>query len=153
MRIPYKSYPSDSPSTALPRDKVQWYPVIPVRVTDRRMQTQTKAFHAIVDSGSTACLFHSSFLQPFGIPLESGLPGKIGSIEAGKGVPVFYHDVGLVVAGNWRITIRAGFCAHLAVAGILGRYGFFDSFTVKFDHSMHPPVVEILAIEAERARP
>jgi len=44
-------------------------------------------------------------------------------------------------------TKKGGFSEELSVAGTLGRTGFFDAFRVTFDHSEHPPILEINRIE------
>ncbi len=111
------------------------------------MHVKTKAFHAVVDSGSSACLFHADFLRPFKLNLTDGVKGSIGGVGREMRVPVYYHDIWILVGLELRIGVKAGFCEELSVAGILGRTGFFDSFRVTFDHSENPPVLEINKIE------
>jgi len=108
---------------------------------------KTKIFHAVVDSGSALCLFHANFLKPFGIRLEDGIEHSIGGIGKQIRIPIFYHDVRLLFGVDRVFGMRAGFSEELAVAGILGRHGFFDSFRITFDHSEHPPSVEVEKLE------
>lgn len=111
------------------------------------MQVKTKPFHAVVDSGSSACFFHADSLKPFKIELTDGIKGFLGGIGKATAIPVYYHDIYILVELDWKIGVRAGFSEELSVGGILGRTGFFDCFRVTFDHSEHPPILEINRIE------
>ena len=82
-----------------------------------------------------------------GIDIKKGIADTIGGLSQGMAEPVFYHKVNLYVESDWVVDITAGFVKKLSVAGILGRNGFFDNFKVRFDQSMHPPIVEIERIE------
>lgn len=127
---------------------MHWWPVVLVRLVDKRMQVKTKAFHAVVDSGSSACLFHADFLKPLGLKLKDGIEDSIGGVGRQISIPVYYHDVRILIGIDWVIGVRAGFSEELSVPALLGRLGFFDSFRVTFDHSQHPPCLEILKIES-----
>jgi len=118
-----------------------------VRLVDQRVQVKTKSFHAIVDSGSSVCLFHADFLKIFNMKLTDGIKGSLGGIGKAMGIPVYYHDIHILVGVDWKIGVRAGFSEDLSVAGILGRTGFFDAFHLTFDHSGHPPVLEMKRTE------
>jgi hypothetical protein len=117
--------------------------MVQVRLVDQRMQIRTPAFPAVVDSGSGPCLFHADLLKPFRIRLEDGIEGNLGGVGKQMTVPVYYHDIHILVGADWKIGVRAGFSEELSVTGILGRIGFFDAFRVTFDHSVHPPVLEL----------
>jgi len=108
---------------------------------------RTKPFKCVVDSGSGPCLFHANLLQPLGLRLKDGIEDSIGGIGKPLTLPVFYHDIQVLIGIDWVIGVRAGFCEELAVAGILGRVGFFDCFKATFDHSEHPPILEIQRIQ------
>jgi len=41
------------------------------------------------------------------------------------------------------VDAMAGFVDGFNVGALLGRRGFFDSFSVRFDHSTHPPTLEL----------
>lgn len=145
MRLAYRPYPAGE--SAPFGEKFVWWPVVPVRIVDQRMQIRTKSFQAVVDSGSSACFFHADCLKPFKITLKDGIKGDLGGIGKATAIPVYYHDIYILVGLDWKIGVRAGFSEELSVGGILGRTGFFDSFKVIFDHSEHPPVLEINRIE------
>lgn len=55
---------------------------------------------------------------------------------------MYFHKVKVFV-GSSQFETMAGFSPGLAVAGILGRHGFFDNFTVAFDSSTYPPEIDI----------
>ena len=147
MRLAYRPYPTDEKSAAAFGQKHIWWPVVPVRIVDNRLQVKTKSFHAVVDSGSSVCLFHADSLKPFKVKLTDGIKGSLGGIGRAMAVPVYYHDIYILVGLDWKIGVRAGFSEELSVAGILGRTGFFDAFKVIFDHTEHPPILEINRIE------
>jgi len=146
LRLPYRPYPAGDPPAAFGAKEI-WWPVVPVRIVDQRIQVKTKSFHAVVDSGSSACFFHADFLKPFKIKLTDGIKDSLGGISKATAIPVYYHDIFILVGLDWKIGVRAGFSEELSVAGILGRTGFFDAFRVTFDHSEHPPILEINHIE------
>jgi hypothetical protein len=89
------------------------------------------------------CLFHAELLKPFGIKLKDGIEDAIGGVGKQVKIPVYYHDIQILVGMDWSIGVRAGFSEELSTAGLLGRLGFFDAFRVTFDHSVHPPCVEL----------
>ncbi len=86
-------------------------------------------------------------MKPFGINLRDGIEGSLGGVGQKAFIPVYFHDIWILVGIDWKMGVRAGFSEELSVAGILGRMGFFDCFRVTFDHSETPPVLEINRIE------
>jgi hypothetical protein len=106
---------------------------------------KTPRFQAVVDSGSATCLFRRDIADYLKIDLDKANVGvsTIGGIIQGPQQPVYFCPVQLYIADNWVITVTAGFLKKLAVSGILGRNGFFDAFSVKFDHLVSPPAFEI----------
>lgn len=106
---------------------------------------QTPRFLAVVDSGSGVCMFKTDiadYLKIDFIKKNVGI-GEVGGIIQGPKQAIYYCPVRLYVADNWIINITAGFLKKLPVAGILGRTGFFDHFSVSFDHRVSPPQFEI----------
>jgi hypothetical protein len=121
-------------------------PVLNVKVDyPAKHSPPTKRFEAVVDSGSPFCFFQADIGKAIGIRIEDGVEGPLSGVVAGAATSAFFHDIGLHV-GTDIIRIKAGFCDQLAVAGILGRNGFFDNFMVTFDHSVVPPELEIQRI-------
>ncbi len=58
-------------------------------------------------------------------------------------VNCYFHKVTLSVEDCWTVETLAGFIENFAMGALLGRRGFFDNFTVKFDHSSFPPTLEV----------
>ena len=88
-------------------------------------------------------MFHASLCNPLGIrKVESGIEDIIGGVIGGATAPMYYHDIKIQV-GSEQIPIRAAFSWKMSVVGILGRRGFFDNFSIKFDASTSPPTLEL----------
>ena len=96
------------------------------------------AFEAYVDSGAPTCLFHANIGKALGMDVESGEEGPLGGVVRGVQSKVYYHPIMIEILGQM-ISVRAGFSNDLSVAAILGRSGFFDSFTITFDPCNNPP--------------
>ena len=77
--------------------------------------------------------------------LKDGMKGPLQGVVGGASGDVYYHEVKLCIAGAM-IKINAGFSESLSVAGLLGRHGFFEHFSVVFDPSNNPPGFEITRI-------
>jgi hypothetical protein len=145
MRKKYTRFPLDRPSAAFKGETAAWMPLVSVRIGHGHKQTPR--FPAVVDSGSSWCLFKSDVASYLGIDWQNGIEESIGGITQTTPEPVYFHKVKIYVEADWIIEVMAGFCKKLAVTGILGRNGFFDSFHVQFDHSTKPPEFEITRIE------
>jgi len=88
-------------------------------------------------------MFSSAVADYLGIKITDGIEGMVGGILKGDKEPIYFHSLKIQVESNWNITVKAGFTKKLALAGILGRNGFFDNFTVRFDQSVKPSQFEI----------
>ena len=91
-----------------------------------------------MDSGARSCLFHASIGEAHGLRLKDGLEGLLGGVVGGAVGKVYYHHVKLALPGHI-IPILAGFSPDISVGALLGRYGFFDNFSILFDPSNNPP--------------
>jgi hypothetical protein len=134
VRFPYKTYPT-------PRGS-DWWAVLPVQIANTAKHSPpTKRFEALIDSGASNCIFHTSVGRAIGLDIENGEKQETTGIS---GVPTIMHvhHVSLYVCGHI-LKIRAGFTDQLPLAGILGRTGFFEHFKVLFDPSSNPPGVDI----------
>ena len=60
---------------------------------------------------------------------------------------IYFHPIKIQVESSWNISVMAGFTRKLSFPAILGRNGFFDNFTVLFNHSTKPPEMEIERIK------
>lgn len=121
---------------------IGWMPIVNVRLLHGH--TQLKGTHeAIVDSGAPYCMLHANYCKPLGIKrLEDGEREPLSGIIDGLVADMYFHKIKVFV-GAEQFETMAGFCEKLAVGILLGRHGFFENFTVKFDCSMHPPTIEL----------
>jgi hypothetical protein len=107
-----------------------------------RHSPPSKPIECWVDSGSHICLFHGSLCQSLGIRnIEDGIKDALGGV-IGKRETIYFHKVKILV-GSEQFETMAGFSNSLAVAGILGRRGFFESFRITIDSSTTPPFFEL----------
>jgi hypothetical protein len=143
MKIAYKVYPaSGDPGYAGATET--WMPIVAVSLMIGHTM-RTPRFHALVDSGAFTTYFRSDIGRSFGLKVENGEPGELRGVIDAPPAKVFYHQVKLCI-GEHIIPIQAGFYEKLGWAGILGRHGFFEHFTVMFDPSHDPPGLEITRI-------
>jgi hypothetical protein len=92
-------------------------------------------------------LFHAGIGVAHGLKLKEGRRGPLAGVVGGSFGDVYYHKVKLAVAGCI-LQVTAGFSEDLAVAGLLGRHGFFEHFSVLFDPTHDPPGFEINRIQS-----
>src|SRR5258708_3777192 len=87
-----------------------------------------------VDSGADQCIFPLSYALALGLhptTMKQQLTSGVGS----AGNVTFYEEIEIAV--GMRVALaRAGFTEGLEAIGLglLGQTGFFDQFTVTFDH-------------------
>lgn len=139
MKIPYKLYPASNDPGYNGMTET-WMPVVSVSILVGH--TKSKRFDALIDSGAFTTCFHSDIGRAIGLKVESGSVGGLRGVVAGQVAKVYYHKVRLCLAEHI-IPIQAGFYDGLGWAGILGRHGFFEHFSVLFDPSNTPPGLEI----------
>jgi hypothetical protein len=142
MIVKYTGFPMEPRHPAFKNEPTSWMPVLTVRL-GKGHDLWSPRFGAVVDSGSPFCMFPNALADFLHINVTDGTESIVGGILRGETEPIYFHSVNLQITGNWCISVKAGFTRKLAVAGILGRNGFFDNFTVKFDHSVAPPQFEI----------
>lgn len=87
-------------------------------------------------------MFHAGLCRSLGIRLEDGIRSDLGGVIGGALVPIYFHKIKILV-GTDQVTTMAGFADQLSVAGLLGRRGFFENFTVKIDSAPNPPWFEL----------
>lgn len=87
---------------------------------------------ALVDSGSSDCVFSASLGEVLGIDVQAGKPHQFHAFDL-KAVRGFVHKIPLQVTGfdHW-IEVNAVFIES-EVLPILGQQGFFESYQVVFE--------------------
>ena len=142
----YMGFPMEPSHPAFKDEETAWMPILYVRVGMGR-DLWSPRFGAVVDSGSPWCIFPTALADYLGIKVTDGIESTVGGILKPDREPIYFHTVKIQVESNWNITVKAGFTKKLAWQGILGRNGFFDNFSVRFDHSVKPPQLHIEKIE------
>lgn len=143
VRIAYKLFPLQQPSAIFPGQTSTWTPILNVQVMNNHVRSNR--VEAVVDSGSPWCLFHADVGADIGLNITNGIREPLGGVVGGAVGEMYFHRVKLCVPGTI-IQIVAGFSSQLSVAGILGRSGFFDNYTVTFDPCSTPPGMEIVRV-------
>jgi Aspartyl protease len=91
-------------------------------------------YFGLIDSGADMNLFHGEIAELLGLDLEAGEEHFVSGIVEGELRPYYVHTVSLKV-GGWKHNVKIGFMPSLSKSGhgLLGQYGFFDLYAVKFD--------------------
>jgi hypothetical protein len=139
MRVGYKIFPTTN-DPGYGGAKSTWMPMLPVSLLIGH--SRSPRFDALVDSGAFTTYFRSDIGRAFGLRIDDGEVGELRGVVAGAPAKVYYHQVKICIAEHV-IPIRAGFYDRLGWAGILGRHGFFEHFTITFDPSNNPPGLAI----------
>jgi hypothetical protein len=87
-------------------------------------------------------MFHADLCGHLGIVLEDGIKSDLGGVVGGAKADLYFHRVKILI-GGYQVTTMAGFSKNIAVAGLLGRRGFFEDFVVKIDSSTNPPYFDL----------
>lgn len=103
-------------------------PIIPVSIAHK---DHSFYFEALIDSGSDFNIFPKELAEKLGIKLQNKRKIYFSGIESdlNEGF-IAFADLGI---GNFTINTKIIFSDAVASPGILGQFGFFDKFVVKFD--------------------
>lgn len=137
----YHRLPVSPPYPAFKGEAEEWYPMLFVRLSRKHAKGSLR-FSAMLDTGSSFCLFRSDIGRSIGIDVSAGTRQTIGGVVPGASAEVYFHRVNLHVEANWIVEINAGFIEGFQWGALLGRRGFFDQFDVRFRHSVSPPTFE-----------
>ena len=107
-------------------------PIIPIILEHNG---QSLALSALIDSGADISVFSAEVAEALGIDLRQGQEGVLGGVVAGRTEPYYVHKLTLSVGGRHSDNVPIAFMPNLTRLGhgLLGQYGFFDLYTVKFD--------------------
>ena len=130
MKFPYLKFWIEKPPQAFPHTKTILCPIIKITL---RYKDKKVNYLALIDSGADYCFFHKEIAQVLGIDVEKGKKLEFAGITGKKSI-VYFHNVDLYI-GGWRYKLYCGFSSSISPYGfgILGQYGFFDLFIVKFN--------------------
>lgn len=103
-------------------------PIIPVSIKNKQRSVY---YEALIDSGADFCIFPAEIAHKLGINSK-----KVRRIyfsgATGEPIPGFIGKVSLQI-GEITFNARIVFADLSDKKALLGQYGFFDKFTVKFD--------------------
>ena len=145
MRKSYTGFPLTRSDPGMPGETKMWVPMLRVRCMFQHQMMPP--ILAVVDSGSPYCLFKTDIADFLHIDLTNAPRGQMGGVIGGPQDVTYFHRITLQVENNWTFDVLGAFMKKLAVPAILGRVGFFDRFTVTFDHSKTPNEFEVNKIE------
>lgn len=141
LKYPYKQSP-------LPNGEVDRVPILSIQVA--RGSVLTSPFEAIIDSGSSDCLFHGDIARAVGITdITSGIHSVTGGVVGEAQMDLYAHDIRLLV-GSDNFKITGQFSDQLPIGCLLGRRGFFDKFIVTFDPTEPNPGFELARIHKKK---
>jgi hypothetical protein len=141
LKHPYKQSP-------LPNGEVDWVPILTIQVA--RGSFLTAPFEAIIDSGSTDCLFHGDIAKAVGITdLTTGVHSLTGGVVGGAQMDLYAHEVRLLV-GSDNFKVTGQFSDQLPIGCLLGRRGFFDKFVITFNPTEPNPGFELTRIHKRK---
>src|SRR4051812_5350719 len=121
MKFPYTRFPN----------KIE-RPIIRIAVEHKGKEIP---YFGLLDSGADINLFHAEIAELLGLDLKAGVKQFAGGIVDGERREYYVHTITLKVGGWTHPNVRVGFMPSLSKNGhgLLGQYGFFDLFSVKFD--------------------
>jgi hypothetical protein len=131
--------------SAISESKTAIRPIIPIKIkAEGGMEI---GYYALIDSGADFCIFDGEIGEAIGIDVRSGPENKFGGVQSSKKQCIGYvhtvclsvggHDIPSRVCFSYDINKKQGY-------GIVGQYGFFDSFRIKFDYSKERIELDIL---------
>jgi len=119
FKAPFKRFPEN-------RQSYPYTPVLNVQIAlPARNSPRSKRIEAFIDSGAARCVFHAEVGRAIGLDIETGVIENMTGVSGAK-TPVYLHNISLYIPGDI-VTIQAGFCDDLPVAGILGMAGFLNT--------------------------
>lgn len=131
MNFCYRKFPFDPRNNPFPNKKSALRPVIQI---DFETRNGNLGYLVLIDSGADYCIFHAQVGEQLGIEVESGTKLTFFGTSGAPQV-AYFHEVTFKVGGHAH-TCQVGFSYEMnqLAYGILGQDGFFNKWTVKFEH-------------------
>jgi hypothetical protein len=91
--------------------------------------------YGLIDSGADDCIFPATFAGQLGFDFRLGRRYPFGGVGS-RGHEAYFFDVQMEIIGVGTHTVSTGFTPALDLRGhgLLGQNGFFERFSVRFDH-------------------
>lgn len=106
-------------------------PVIPITL---EYQGRRLNYEVLVDSGADLNIIDAQIGELLGINLTSGEKHEVSGLT-GVSEPYYIHKINLIIGGHTYENIKVGFLKNIGKYryGVVGQFGFFNLFIVKFD--------------------
>lgn len=141
MDFRYKKFPRDQSNNPFPHNKSALRPVVQI---DFETDNGSFGYLVLIDSGADYCIFHASIGEQLGLNIKEG---KELTFHGTSGEPqiAYFHKISFRIGGVEQVA-NVGFSYEMEKLpyGILGQYGFFNKWIVKFEY--HKENVELKMI-------
>lgn len=138
MDFRYKKFPTDPKNCPFSHLKSVLRPVIQI---DFETSNGGFGYFVLIDSGADYCIFHATIGEQLGLKITTGKK-LVFYGTSGEPQKAYFHNVSFTIAGHFH-ECGVGFSYEMEKLpyGLLGQYGFFDKWIVKFEY--HKEKIEI----------
>lgn len=141
MNFKYKKFPTNKKKNPFPEQKSALRPVIQI---DFNSPNGGFGYFVLIDSGADYCIFHATIGEQLGLKIKSGKPLTFYG-TSGEPQKAYFHTVEFKVGGAiHECDVGFSYDMEKLAYGLLGQYGFFDKWIVKFEY--HKENVELKEI-------
>lgn len=141
MNFRYKKFPTDPNNNPVPNHKSALRPVIQI---DFDSPNGGFGYFVLIDSGADYCIFHARIGELLGLNIIKGDELTFYG-TSGEPQKAYFHNISFKIGGNLhKCLVGFSYDMEKLAYGILGQYGFFDKWTVKFEY--HKGNVELKEI-------
>lgn len=131
MDFKYQKFPTKKENHPFPDQHSALRPVIKI---DFDTLNGKFGYFVLIDSGADYCIFHATIGEQLGLNIKSG---KVLTFYGTSGEPqkAYFHKVAFKVGGiASQYDVGFSYDMERLPYGLLGQYGFFDKWTVKFEY-------------------
>lgn len=141
MNLKYRKFPTDPKKCPFPNQKSALRPVIQI---DFESPNGGFGYFVLIDSGADYCIFHATIGEQLGLNITTGRELTFYG-TSGEPQKAYFHKISFKIGGNpHKCDVGFSYDMEKLAYGLLGQYGFFDKWTVKFEY--HKENVEIKEI-------
>lgn len=131
MNFRYKKFPTNTENNPFPNQKSALRPVMQI---DFESQKGNFAYLVLIDSGADYCIFHAIVAEQLGIDVKTGKE-LIFYGTSGEPQKAYFHKISFKLGGNpHECDVGFSYDMNKLAYGLLGQYGFFNKWIVKFEH-------------------
>ena len=131
MDFKYRKFPNDLRKCPFPTHKFALRPVIQI---DFDSPKGGFGYLVLIDSGADYCIFHATIGEQLGLDIKKGKK-LIFYGTSGQAQEAFFHTILFKIGGNnHKCAVGFSYDMNQLAYGILGQYGFFDKWRIKFEY-------------------